>query len=131
MRQRLKRFGTDIAGYLLILIGLSAGWLPGPGGIPLILAGLGLLSIHNPWARHVMKRLSDGGNIVAQYVFPNDWRAQLAHDILAALLGIASIWVAIGATEPWHYGIGAVLLILALTDFCLNRQRLARFRSKS
>lgn len=131
MKDRLKRFGTDIAGYLLILLGLSLGWFPGPGGIPLILAGLGLLSIHNPWARHIMKRLSDGSNVFVQYAFPDDRRAQIAHDIIAILLAATSVWVTIVATSAWHYAIGAVLLVLALTDFCLNRRRLARFRSKS
>jgi len=45
LNRHSKRIATDAAGYGLILLSLAVGWLPGPGGIPLLVAGLGLLSI--------------------------------------------------------------------------------------
>ena len=53
----LKRYALDAAGYLLILLALAIGWLPGPGGIPLVLIGLYLLSLNNPWAQRLRDKL--------------------------------------------------------------------------
>ncbi len=53
MPEKFKRIGIDAAGYVLILLGIAFSPLPGPGGLPLVLAGLGLLSIHNEWARRL------------------------------------------------------------------------------
>jgi hypothetical protein len=44
-------------GSLLLAIGLALLVLPGPG-IPLILAGLGILSVHYSWARRLRTRIS-------------------------------------------------------------------------
>jgi Flp pilus assembly protein TadB len=44
-------------GSLLIAIGLALLVLPGPG-VPLILAGLGILSVHYSWARRLRTRIS-------------------------------------------------------------------------
>lgn len=58
-----KRIAIDIGGFGLILLGLLTGWLPGPGGIPLILAGLALLALNYVWAENLLnnvkKRLKD------------------------------------------------------------------------
>lgn len=56
-RPLYKRIAIDIAGFGLILLGLLTGWLPGPGGIPLILAGLGLLALNYTWAENLLKDL--------------------------------------------------------------------------
>jgi Putative transmembrane protein (PGPGW) len=45
------------SGSLLLGIGLALLVLPGPG-IPLILAGLGILSVHYSWARRLRTRIS-------------------------------------------------------------------------
>lgn len=61
MPDKLKRILTDTAGYLLIVAGIALGWLPGPGGLPLVLAGLGLLSINNDWARRLRDYIVKNG----------------------------------------------------------------------
>lgn len=129
MKRYLKRFGIDIAGYLLILVGLSLGWLPGPGGIPLVLAGLGLLSIHNPWAKRIMRLLARHGNNLTTYIFPENRTAQLLHDIVTALLLCAAMVLVLFAESSWHLALAGILFVFACLDYCLNRQRLARFRS--
>jgi hypothetical protein len=45
------------SGVLLLGIGIAFLVLPGPG-IPLILAGLGILSVHYSWARRLRTRIS-------------------------------------------------------------------------
>lgn len=50
------RFAVGVAGLFLILAGLATGWLPGPGGIPLILLGLAVWSSEFQWAHRLMLR---------------------------------------------------------------------------
>lgn len=52
-----KRIAIDIGGFGLILLGILTGWLPGPGGIPLILAGLALLALNYVWAENLLNDL--------------------------------------------------------------------------
>jgi hypothetical protein len=49
----------DTLGVICIIGAILLGWLPGPGGIPLLLAGLGLLAINHPWAQRRMDWLKD------------------------------------------------------------------------
>lgn len=52
-----KRIAIDIAGFSLIILALLFGWLPGPGGIPLALAGLALLALNYEWAENLLNKL--------------------------------------------------------------------------
>lgn len=54
-RPLYQRILIDIAGFGLMIISPFLGWLPGPGGIPLFLAGLGLVSLNHEWARRLLK----------------------------------------------------------------------------
>ncbi|MGI3780119.1 MAG: PGPGW domain-containing protein [Janthinobacterium lividum] len=54
---RVYRGVVAAVGLLLILLGLATGWLPGPGGIPLILGGLAVWASEFQWAHRVMLRL--------------------------------------------------------------------------
>jgi uncharacterized protein (TIGR02611 family) len=45
------------AGTVLLAVGLALLVLPGPG-VPLILAGLGILSVHYRWARRLRARIA-------------------------------------------------------------------------
>lgn len=51
------RLGVGFLGLLLILSSGLVGWLPGPGGIPLLLAGLGVWSSEFAWARRLTRWL--------------------------------------------------------------------------
>lgn len=42
-----------VLGIALIVTSVALGWLPGPGGIPLFLAGIALLSTQFEWAKRV------------------------------------------------------------------------------
>ncbi len=45
------RIGVAVIGVTLIVAAPLTGWLPGPGGIPLFLAGLAVLSTEFLWAK--------------------------------------------------------------------------------
>lgn len=121
--RRLRRILTDSAGYLLLVAALLTGWLPGPGGIPLALAGLGLLSVHNAWARRLRIYLLTHGSTIARRLFLDNPGLQLAYDIVVlALLGAASIifW---RRGDTWQVALGGSLCISAISIGLLNRRR--------
>lgn len=48
------RIGVGVVGVLLILLAGATGWLPGPGGIPLAIAGLAVLASEFEWAQRLL-----------------------------------------------------------------------------
>ena len=55
-KRRLYRAAVAVVGGFLVLAGLATGWLPGPGGIPLVLTGLAVLASEFRWARRLLAR---------------------------------------------------------------------------
>lgn len=51
------RTGVAILGGLLIILAPLTGWLPGPGGIPLFIAGLAVLASEFEWAQRLLLRV--------------------------------------------------------------------------
>jgi len=126
IRKHLRRILTDAGGYALLLAALLTGWLPGPGGIPLALAGLWLLSIYNPWARrlrHYIARHSSG--LVSGLVFGNKLLRSI-YDVVVILLlvGAAVLFWQHGAR--WQVILASVLVGLAIGLGYLSRQRYSR-----
>ena len=52
----------DILGVLCLVGALLFGWLPGPGGIPLSIAGLALLALNHTWAQEWLEKLKSKAN---------------------------------------------------------------------
>jgi hypothetical protein len=129
-KRYLKRFGTDAAGYGLIVLGLALGWLPGPGGIPLILAGLGLLSVHNHWAKRILHYLQENGIKLLDYLFPNNPWAQALHDVIALSLLFTACYLLAFQRNTFTIGISIGLIALAIADFLFNRNRLNKLKHK-
>jgi uncharacterized protein (TIGR02611 family) len=50
----LYRIGVGIVGGLLLILAPLTGWLPGPGGIPLFIAGLAVLASEFEWAQRLL-----------------------------------------------------------------------------
>jgi hypothetical protein len=53
----IYRIGVGIVGGLLIIAAPLTGWLPGPGGIPLLIAGLAVLASEFEWAQRLLHRV--------------------------------------------------------------------------
>lgn len=51
---RLYRLAVGVVGALFILLAVATGWLPGPGGIPLAIAGLAVLASEFEWAQRLL-----------------------------------------------------------------------------
>jgi len=121
---------TDIAGYLLIIAAILTGWLPGPGGIPLALAGLGLLSINNKWARDLREWLLDNGGKLVGFFFPKNAAIEWLYDILALLLLIVTGVLEARHAAVWQMSLGILAFFIALLIALMNRDRLTRFKHK-
>jgi len=55
--KRLKSWCTILAGGLVLVMGILLIPVPGPGGLPVTLAGLAILSSKFPWAQRLLQRL--------------------------------------------------------------------------
>lgn len=125
-----KRFGTDIAGYICLILVLPVGALPGPGGIPLLIAGLGLLSIHNAWAKSLLEYAKKHSNSLRGIFFPSNKNIEFAWDIFAVSLFSSAFLVNI-YSEHWFFTIlSTVMGASSTTIFMLNRSRLERIGRK-
>lgn len=48
-----------IAGFFFIILAALTGWIPGPGGIPLFLIGIAILSTEFRWAKKIKDMVLD------------------------------------------------------------------------
>jgi hypothetical protein len=130
IRRNAKRIGVDAAGYLLIVLAVLTGWLPGPGGIPLALAGLALLSINNEWARRLRIYLLDNGGKLVQFLFPVNPLVQWAYDALVIVLLIVVTALAFAHNALWQVSLAILLFFVAVFLAVMNRDRISRLKRK-
>jgi hypothetical protein len=130
MTSRLKRIVTDAGGYFLILLGIASGWLPGPGGIPLVLGGLGLLSINNMWARRLRDWLLAHGGDFIKWIFPKHPAVQWLYDFIAVgLLGVVA-YLAHRRAAIWQLSLAIALFFIAMLIIGINRDRASRIKKR-
>ncbi|HSH55691.1 MAG TPA: PGPGW domain-containing protein [Candidatus Limnocylindrales bacterium] len=129
MSEKFKRIGTDAAGYVLIVLGIAFSPLPGPGGLPLVLAGLGLLSIHNEWARRLRERLLDHGGKIVEKLFPNNPTVQWLYDAVVGMLLVLVAVLAWRHAAIWQITLASFLFFIALLIAGLNRDRATRLKN--
>lgn len=130
IKKHTKRIATDFAGYLLLLLGAALGWLPGPGGIPLVLAGLGLLSINNEWAARLRHYIVKNSEQLIKIAFPDHKIIQLVYDVVATVLLMVGIAYLIRHVALWQISLGVTLLFIALALGLINRERYVVFKRK-
>ena len=130
LRRNIKRILTDLAGYCLVLLGVAFGWVPGPGGIPLIIAGLGLLSINNEWAARLRLYLLKHGGKVVRSLFPAHPYVQWLYDLICIAL-IALVALLAWQRSPfWKISLAVALFFVALFIAAMNRDRYVRIKRK-
>lgn len=118
-----KRFLTDAGGYLLLFGALLTGWLPGPGGIPLALAGLGLLSINNKWAQDLRDYVLKHGGRIIEIIFPRNSAIEWAYDALTFLLLALSSVLIWQHGAIWQISLAVAGYFAALFIVLMNRDR--------
>jgi uncharacterized protein (TIGR02611 family) len=93
----VKRWTIILVGGLIAIIGLVLMPLPGPGGTPVTLAGLAILSSEVPWARRLLERLKQ--RMAQGYSGPQGSRQRWRRLSLAA--GLLAFWV-VGGIAAWR-----------------------------
>ncbi len=125
----LKRIGIDILGGLFIIGAVLFGWLPGPGGIPLLLAGLGLLAINHEWARKLLVHLKENGLKIASVIFRDHPLLVIAYDVVAIVLIVGGSILFGMASGSVIKGLLIAVIFLGLSLFLGNRKRATRINA--
>lgn len=130
LKRNTKRIVIDAAGYLLIVAAILTGWLPGPGGIPLALAGLGLLSINNKWAKDLRDYLMKHGGKLVRVLFPSNPLVQWLYDIMVVALLVLAGWLAERHAAVWQISLAVALFFIAVFLALMNRDRLKTLQKR-
>jgi len=119
-----KVIATDLAGVGCLILVPFLGPLPGPGGIPLLLAGFGLLAVNHDWADDAILFVKKHGDSLIKVFFPDKTLIKWAWDIGLVLLFIFGLWVETWG-ESFLFTIAGLLINAASTTlFMMNRGRL-------
>lgn len=106
------------------------GWLPGPGGIPLLVGGLSLLAINHEWARKILREVKERGGTILEVVFRDHPIVKLFFDLLSIGLTVLAVWLLYNATGNLFRSIATILLAIAFFVFLANRQRLQKLTDR-
>ena len=129
-RPFVKRLAIDIAGFGLIIISPLLGWLPGPGGIPVFLAGLGILSLNYEWAENLLKDFEKKRvAFVEKYLVGNKKVARTIDLLCISIIGLA-VWLFLMTDNTifrfMNIGMGSFALFILVS----NQKRLDRAFNK-
>ena len=119
-----KVLATDTLGVLLLLLVPFLGPLPGPGGIPLIIAGFGLLAVNHDWADNAIVYVKRHSESLRAVVFPNIMWVKWSWDLLSILLLSFGTYLNFTAEHWLIRGISIGIMAGSTTIFMLNRGRI-------
>ncbi|MGI9027441.1 MAG: hypothetical protein ACR2FM_01185 [Candidatus Saccharimonadales bacterium] len=125
-RPLYQRLAIDIAGFGLMIISPFLGWLPGPGGIPLFLAGLGLVSLNHEWARNLLKDFERRRDEFTDKYLMSSPRVSLTIDVVFTLALIVGLFLAITQTPILLRGAGLFTTSISLIILLSNQKRFER-----
>ena len=125
-RPLYQRVVIDIAGFGLMIISPFLGWLPGPGGIPLFLAGLGLVSLNHEWAERLLKDFDKKRVELTDKYLMASRRVSISIDIFSlAILGFGVYLAATSQDLLWRGG-GLFMISITLIILLSNQKRFER-----
>lgn len=102
------------------------GWIPGPGGVPLLIGGLGLLAINHAWAKRLLEQVKTKGTNLYQLIFPRNKRAYVFYDVIGALIVIAAVSLLYQTTRNLLDSIAIAAGFFGLGLLLANRQRIEK-----
>ena len=115
---------TDSLGVICLILVPFIGWLPGPGGIPLTIAGFGLLAVNHDWADDAVNYVKKHSESLRSIVFPDITWVKWAWDISVLLLLIIGTVINLLADHWLLKGLSVAVMAGSTTIFMLNRDRL-------
>jgi hypothetical protein len=123
MKSKTKAILIDILGVLLILAAIPLAWLPGPGGIPLVILGLSLLANNHEWAERLMNRVKKEANEAAKRVSEADPVTKWTIDIMSVVFIAAAVILLVKFTGSVAITAGISLTIAGITLLMTNQNR--------
>lgn len=123
MKQKTKAILVDVLGFTLILAAIPLGWLPGPGGIPLIILGLSLLATNHEWAERWLTRVKVEAGKAADKVANTDPTTKWAIDLFSIALIAAAVVLVTHVTRSIATTVAISLTIVGLTMLLTNQNR--------
>jgi len=121
-----KRLLTDILGGFLIISAGLFGWVPGPGGIPLFLAGLSLLAINHEWARRWLEKAKAEGSKLFRKLFSEYPALMWLIDAIGVLCATVAYLLLKTYGGRLVDSATTALVFMSITLLLSNRQRLRR-----
>ena len=123
MKQRTKAILVDVLGFALILTAIPIGWLPGPGGIPLIILGLSLLATNHEWAERWLNKVKAEAGKAADKVANTDPATKWAIDIFSIIMIAVAVYLVTQVTKNVATTAAISLTIVAITMLLTNQNR--------
>ena len=120
------RILVDIAGFGLMIIAPFLGWLPGPGGIPLFIAGLALVATNHEWAENLLKQFEEKREYYRDKYLMASPKVSISIDIVCILLLIVGSYIAFTADTVWWRVPGLGLISVTLIIILSNQKRFER-----
>ncbi len=121
-----KRVATDTAGVIMLIGAVAFGWIPGPGGLPLLLGGLGLLSINHEWARKLLTKVKDRGSSLYSIFFPDNKYTYWLYDLVGLAVFISALYVVSLQTKNITQTVAIGIAVFAVGLLLTNRKRLEK-----
>ena len=128
--KKLKTILIDIAGVLLIILSGLLGWLPGPGGIPLLIAGLSLLSINHDWAHRWLMLVKEHGIKISDKLFNGSKKMTIIVDVVGILFLAGAVVVMTLVTQSVLKTAAIWLIIVSLVLLLGNKNRYKKIQRK-
>jgi len=127
-RQRplYQRIAIDIAGFGLLILAVLTGWLPGPGGIPLFLVGLGVLSLNYEWAERLLKSFDAKRREYTEKYLMASREVSWAMDAISVALLAGGTYGILNLDKLWQRGICVGLVLVAIITLASNQKRFER-----
>lgn len=124
--KKLSVILTDLLGILMLIGAVVFGWIPGPGGVPLLLGGLGLLSINHVWARKLLIKAKDKGSSLYEVIFPNNTKIHWLYDMLGLIVGSTAIFIITQDTKNLTQSLAIAAVFVSVGLLVTNRRRLEK-----
>ena len=131
VKRKFRIYAINILGVLLLALVPLVAPLPGPGGVPLILAGLKLLSINNPWADKFYRWFKKNGLSLGDILFPDNKKIQNIWDIILILaIALFSCLYIFFDLHPVIGILNSTIITTLVFGFFRNRRRFERILIK-
>lgn len=128
-KRYIKLIVFDILAVLCFIGVILFGWLPGPGGLPLFLAGLALLAVNHDWAERWLETAKHKGKTYKATLFPATPWVRHTYDFISVSLFVAATYLFF--TNDNRFIRSATLLVASFSFFIflINRERLDKLSS--